>query len=40
VDKVKTELQVQNLLQIENNQRTFVINFHQDFTASMYSDFF
>ncbi len=37
---VRPELLVQNPLHIANNQHTIVINFHQEFMASMHSNFF
>ncbi len=37
---VRHELLALNPLQITNNQRAIVINFHQDFETSMHADFY
>jgi hypothetical protein len=37
---VKPELLAKNPLWLGNNQRTIVIDFHQDFVDSTHSDFF
>ncbi len=36
---MRPELLAQNPLCIASNQRTFVINFHQDFVAGMHNNF-
>ncbi len=40
MDWVRPKLLTLNPLLIVNNQRTIVINFHQDFMTSMHSNFF
>jgi hypothetical protein len=37
---MRSKLLVKNPLWVANNQRNFVVNFHQDIVASMYSDSF
>ncbi len=40
MDYVMPELLTFNLLRMANNEHTIVINFHQDSTAIIHSDFF